>query len=347
MKVFVYSARPYDRAALQSGSKKHELLFSEKSLCSETAHFCVDCEAVSLFTLDDASAPVLEKLHAHGIRYILLRSVGYDHVDLERAALLGIRVANVPEYSPYSVAEHAVAMLMAVNRKLMDGQRLIRLQDFRLDSLKGFDVHGKTVGVIGAGKIGMAFSRIMLGFGAKVLAFDPQVNQEGIDIGVKYASLEELLRSSDIVSLHCPLNKDTKHLISDTQFCWMKPGSIIINTSRGAVINTNDLIRALDTGQLGAACLDVYEFEKGLFFEDHTSDIIHDAIFARLRNFKNVLITGHQGFLTQDAIMEIAETTIRNIDCFESALPCGNELSHKNNKEVESHLTSKETVPSM
>lgn len=347
MKAFFYSARAYDRTALQSRSGKHELLFTGKRLSSDTAHLSVDCEAVSLFTSDDASAPVLEKLHAHGIRYILLRSVGYDHIDLEKAASLGMHVANVPEYSPYSVAEHAVAMLMALNRKLIDGQQLMQLQDFRIDSLKGFDVHGKTVGVIGTGKIGMAFSRIMLGFGAKVLAFDPQADQEAVDIGIKYVSLEELLKNSDIVSLHCPLNKDTKHLISDTQFCRMKEGSIIINTSRGAVINTNDLIRALDTGRLGGACLDVYEFEKGLFFEDHTNDIIHDAVFARLRNFKNVLVTAHQGFLTNDAITEIAETTIKNIDCFENAMPCRNELFHKGNEGAETQEASKLTIPSI
>lgn len=326
MKVFVYSARPSDMPALQSARKDHELMFTEKRLNNDTAHYASGCEAVAIFTSDDASASVLEKLYACGVRFLLLRSVGYDHVDLEKASLLGIRVANVPEYSPYSVAEHAVAMLMAVNRRLIHGQRLMALQDFRIDSLKGFDVHGKVVGVIGTGKIGLAFARIMLGFGAKVLAYDPQQNQEAIDIGVKYESFEGLLRKSDIVSLHCPLTPSTKHLISDTQFSWMKPGAMLINTSRGAVINTNDLLFALDNGRLGGACLDVYEFEKGLFFEDHTNDILHDVAYARLKSFKNVLITSHQGFLTEDAVREIAETTVGNIDCFERMLPCRNEI---------------------
>jgi D-lactate dehydrogenase len=336
MKVFVYSARPYDMAALQAVSGKHELLFTEKSLGHDTAHFAVDCQAVSIFTSDDASAPVLEKLHACGIRYVLLRSVGCDHIDLAKVTLLGIRVANVPQYSPYSVAEHAVAMLMAVNRKLFEGQQLMRLQDFRIDSLKGFDVHGKTAGIIGTGKIGMAFLRIILGFGAKVLAYDPEENQEATDLGAKYVSLEELLRKSDIVSLHCPLMPTTKHLISGTQFKWMKPGAILINTSRGPVVNSDDLILALDSGRLGAACLDVYEFEKGLFFEDHRSDIVHDVTFVRLRSFKNVLMTSHQGFLTTDAIKGIAETTVGNLDAWQDGSRCRNELTADSKNKTES-----------
>ena len=327
MKVFFYSTRSYDRAALQPTSVNHELFFTERSLSADTVHLAAGCQAVSLFTSDDASAPVLDKLYSHGIRYVLLRSAGYDHVDLVSARSLGIRVANVPEYSPYSVAEHAVALLLALNRKLIEGQRLMDLQDFRIDSLRGFDIHGKTAGVIGTGKIGLAFSRIMLGFGARVVAFDPQVNQQAVDMGVTYVSLEELLKSSDIVSLHCPLNKETKHMISDTQFSWMKMGAIIINTSRGGIINTDDLIITLDAGRLGGAGLDVYEFEKGLFFEDHRSDAIHNAAFLKLRSFKNVLITGHQGFLTEEAVTEIAQTTIDNINCFESHVPCHNELT--------------------
>jgi D-lactate dehydrogenase len=326
MKVFVFSARPYDQPALQAAAGNHELLFTDKKLCDETAHFAVDCKAVAIFTSDDASAKVLDKLFACGVRYVLLRSVGYDHIDLERARQLGMRVANVPEYSPYSVAEHGVALLMAFNRKLIQSRHLINLQDFRIDSLKGFDIHGKTVGIIGSGKIGMAFAKIMLGFGATVLAYDPQTNCEAIDRGVKYMSLEAVLQRSDIVSIHCPLNSSTRHLISEAEFKVMKKGAILINTSRGAVIDTTALINALDNGQLGGACLDVYEFEKGLFFEDHRNDIIHDINFARLRNFNNVIITSHQGFLTSDAINEIASTTIANVDAYEKNVRCSNEL---------------------
>jgi D-lactate dehydrogenase len=329
MKVFVFSARAYDQPVLQAADGKHEMSFTEKRLSLETAHYANGCAAVSLFTSDDASAAVLEKLHAGGVRYVSLRSVGFDHVDLDKAAELAMRVANVPAYSPYSVAEHAVAMLMAVNRKLVIGQYLIALQNFRIDSLMGFDIHGKTIGVIGTGKIGIAFSRIMLGFGAMVLAYDPQESKEALDIGLKYVSLEELLRNSDVVSLNCPLTKSTKHLIAATQFNWMKPGAILINTSRGAIVNTNDLITALDSGRLGGACLDVYEFEKGLFFEDHTNNIIHDAIFFRLRSFKNVLITSHQSFLTSDAIGQIVETTIGNLNCWQNQVPCPNELTRR------------------
>jgi D-lactate dehydrogenase len=326
MKVFVFSARPYDQPALQAAAGNHELLFTEKRLSAETAHFAVDCQAVAIFTSDDASGGVLEKLQACGIRYILLRSVGYDHIDLEKAAMLGMQVANVPEYSPYSVAEHGVALLMALNRKLIQSQHLISLQDFRIDSLMGFDIHGKTVGIVGTGKIGMAFARIMQGFGAHVLASDPQVNPEAITLGIEYMPLERMLKRSDIVSIHCPLNSSTKHLFSQAQFKAMKQGAVLINTSRGAVVNTGDLIEALDSGQLGGACLDVYEFEKGLFFEDHRNNIVHDINFARLRNFSNVIITSHQGFLTTDAINEIANTTIENLDAWQNNGHCPNEL---------------------
>jgi D-lactate dehydrogenase len=335
MKVFVYTARPYDQPALQAAAGDHELLFTEKSLSIETAHLAVGCDAVALFTSDDASAPVLEKLHVGGVRYIVLRSVGYDHVDLERAGMLGIKVANVPEYSPYSVAEHGVALLMALNRKLMRSQYLIDLQDFRIDSLKGFDIHGKTVGIVGTGKIGMAFGRIMLGFGAKVLASDPQINPEAVKLGIQYMPLEKMLKSADIISIHCPLTPSTKHLFSQAQFKTLKQGAILINTSRGAVVNTVDLIQALDSCQLGGACLDVYEFEKGLFFEDHRKDLIRDVNFARLRSFNNVIITSHQGFLTTDAINEITHTTIANLDAWQNNVHCPNQLTLAENDEHE------------
>jgi D-lactate dehydrogenase len=344
MKVFVYTSRPYDQPALQEAAGTHELLFTEKSLTNETAHFADGCDAVALFTSDDASASVLEKLHACGVRYLLLRSVGYDHVDLEKAALLGMRVANVPEYSPYSVAEHGIALLMALNRKLLQSQHLIDLQDFRIDSLMGFDIHGKTVGIVGTGKIGMAFAKIMLGFGARVLASDPQINPEAVKLGIEYMPLEIMLKRADIISIHCPLNPLTKHLFSQAQFHAMKQGAIVINTSRGAVINTSDLIQALDSGHLGGACLDVYEFEKGLFFEDHRKDIIRDVNFTRLRSFINVIITSHQGFLTTDAIHEIATTTIANLDAWQMDGSCQNELTPIERKKY-SELSGKSILP--
>jgi D-lactate dehydrogenase len=346
MKVVVYSVRPYDKPPLERAAQgKHQLIFTEERLNVSTVDYAEGCEAAAIFTSDDASAPVLDELYQRGVRYLLLRCVGYDHVDIEHATLLGISVANVPAYSPYSVAEHAVAMLLAMNRKLIEGQRLIALQDYRVNTLKGFDIHGKTVGVIGTGKIGMAFARIMIGFGATVLATDPQQNQEALELGVRYVTVDELLRASDIVSIHCPLNTITRHLLGKDAFDLMKPNAIVVNTSRGAVINTVDLIEALDKGTLGGACLDVYEFEKGLFFEDHRGDIIHDLNFLKLRSFKNVLITCHQGFLTEDAISEIAETTMANIDAFQNSIRCNNQLNRRDDKEeIESKVSTVQTL---
>ncbi|HEU5291404.1 MAG TPA: 2-hydroxyacid dehydrogenase [Cyclobacteriaceae bacterium] len=329
MKLFVFSARSFDKPALELAAGKHELAFTERRLGIETVRMAEGSQAVTLFTSDDASAPVLDALHASGIKYILLRSVGHDHVDLEHASSLGMSVANVPQYSPNSVAEHAVALLLAMNRKLMLGQQLMDKWDFRIDSLQGFDIHGKTVGIIGTGKIGLTFARIMLGFGAKVIAFDPQLNPEAVRLEIKYESFDEVLKQSDIISLHCPLTTTTRHLISGPQLKMMKPNAILINTSRGAVVNTNDLISAIESGHLGGACLDVYEYEKGLFFDDHSGDIQHDTKFTLLRSFKNVLITGHQAFLTTDAITEIAQTTIANLDCYQNGLSCKNELTRK------------------
>ena len=327
MKTFVYSAHAYDRPFLEEASgKRHTLIFSEEKLTIDTARYALGFDAIAVFTADDCSAPVLDKLYAQGIRYIALRSAGYDHINLHHAAQLGIRVAHVPEYSPYAIAEHAVAMLMMMNRKLLDAQLLMKLQDFRLDTLTGFDIHGKKVGVIGTGKIGVAFARIMLGFGATVLASDPVQAEEAIALGIQYVSLEELLRTSDIVSVHCPLNETTKYLLSAKQFLWMKSDSIVINTSRGAIVNTRDLIAALEDKKIGGACLDVYEREKGLFFEDHRNDIIQDEDFLKLRGMKNVLITGHQAFLTREALTGIAATTVHTLDCWQLGYKSPHEL---------------------
>lgn len=315
MKTFVYSAHAFDRPYLSEAAlKKHELAFTEERLAVDTVHYASGCKAVAVFTSDDCSATVLEKLNACGVRFIALRSVGHDHVDLNRAAQLGIQIANVPEYSPYSVAEHAVAMLMTINRKIVESRLLMQLQDFRLDNLTGFDVHGRTVGVIGTGKIGIAFAKIMNGFGTTLLAYDPVKSLVGLAMGIKYVSLEELLRKSDIVSVHCPLNETTRHMLGAAQFSWMKKGSILINTARGAIINTKDLIEVLLDGHLGAVCLDVFENEKGLFFEDHRNDLLQDEQFMKLRSLKNVLITGHQAFLTEEALKGIASATIMNLD---------------------------------
>jgi D-lactate dehydrogenase len=309
------------------------MVFTRLKLSTVTATLAKDYDAVSLFTSDDASAPVLEKLAAGGVRFIALRSVGYDHVDLDRAGSLSMRVANVPEYSPYSIAEHAVAMLMAVNRKIVESQLLMEIQDFRVDTLIGSDIHGKTVGIIGTGRIGIAFASIMKGFQTRILAYDPVVNPVAIELGVKYMSLDELLFQSDIVSIHCPLNAATRNMLAKDQFRMMKPGAILINTARGGLIKTIDLIGAIEEGKPKAVCLDVYENERGLFFEDHRGDVLKDPMFARLRSFKNVLITGHQAFLTNEAISGIAKITMANINAWNDDKHSPNEL-HSIEKEL-------------
>jgi D-lactate dehydrogenase len=318
MKTFVFSAHAYEIPFLKSAARdKHELIFTDKKLSVETAGMASGCDAVALFTADDASAPILQKLKLNGIHSIALRSAGYDHVDLSEASRLGIKVANVPAYSPYAIAEHAVALLLALNRKIAEGQQLIHASDFRLDTLIGFDIHEKRVGIIGTGTIGMVFAKIMSGFGAKLLGYDPVQNEEALSLGLKYVSLDELYQTSDIISIHCPLNEKTRYLISKAQLDMMKKGCIIINTSRGGVVNTEDLLDALDREHLGGACLDVYENEKKLFFEDHRNQHSQDPLFAKLISNKKVIVTGHQAFLTVEALMGIAETTIQNLDCWQ------------------------------
>jgi D-lactate dehydrogenase len=332
MKTFVYSTHSYDHDYLsQAASAEHVLIFTDAKLNINTAHHAAGCEAVSIFTSDNCCGEVLEKLHSVGVRYVALRSAGFDHVDLGKATVLGMRVANVPEYSPYSVAEHAVTMLLAMNRKLTESRLLLQLQDFRLDTLIGFDIHGKTIGVIGTGKIGLAFARIMRGFGAVVLACDPVQQPEGKTLGITYVSLEELLKRSDVVSVHCPLNENTRYLLSAKQLALMKKSSILINTSRGGIINTKDLIEALRNETLAGACLDVYEKEKGLFFEDHRSDIIRDDQYLTLQSLKNVLITGHQAFLTVEALQGIASTTISNLNFWQRGERSPNALTFAEN----------------
>lgn len=327
MKVISYSTKVYDRKYLsQAAAGKHDFVFSDKRLTLETAFLAEGCEAVTLFTSDIASGEVLQSLSAIGVKYVALRSAGYDHADLSIAGKLGIRIANVPEYSPYSIAEHAVAMLMAANRKLIESQLLLQLHDFRLDTLVGFDVHGKTVGVVGTGKIGIAFAKIMIGFGAVVLATDPVRNPDVEKLGIKYVPFENLVETSDIISIHCPLNTSTRDLFAAAQFAGMKKGITLINTSRGGIVSTRDLLEAIEKGIIGYACLDVYDKEKGMFFEDHRDTVLTDPEFARLRSYKNVLITGHQSFLTHEALTGIAETTISNIDFWGQGLKSPNEL---------------------
>ncbi len=328
MKVAVYSTHGFEKPYLiKACGDDHELIFIEEELSEHTVEMARSCIAVALFTSDRANAQIIEKLSGFGIKYLVLRSVGFDHVDLNAAGKFDVKVANVPAYSPYAVAEHAVALLMALNRKLLPAQKLMDANDFRLDGLTGFDVHGKTVGIIGFGKIGQAFAKIMNGFGCRVMCYDPQPMHESI-IGqnVEFVKLEVLFMTSDIISIHCPLNKSTHHLLNKEAFNLMKKGVFLINTARGPIIKTDDLIDALAAGQIGAAGLDVYEFEKGLFFHDHRNELVTDKLFEKLRNFKNVLISGHQAFLTDAALKGIADTTAFNLNCFNKGIDTINEL---------------------
>ncbi len=329
MKIAVYSCHNFEMPFLEkyllTGNK---VIFIEQELNEYTVALANSCEAVSLFTSDKADANVLEKLSALGIKYIALRSVGFDHVDIAKARSLNISVTNVPAYSPYAVAEHAVTLLMALNRHLILSQELIRKNDFRLDGLTGFDLHEKTVGIIGLGNIGNVFAKIMTGFGCKILCYDPHVDPNTCPTpDLHFTDLKNLCANSDIISVHCPLNKSTKHLLNAELFSIMKKGVFIINTARGSIIKTEDLFPFIENGTIGGIGLDVYEYEKGLFFRDHTNSTFQDPLFQKLISYKNVMITAHQAFLTQTALQNIAETTAGNLKCMANSLPCKNELT--------------------
>ncbi|MFV5689394.1 NAD(P)-dependent oxidoreductase [Flavobacterium sp. ZT3R25] len=318
MKVLVYSIFSFDKPFLKKAAHgNHELVFTGKSLSKNTVNFAKGFDAVSLFTSDDASETVLEKLYIHGVKYIALRTTGSDNVNLARAKSLAIKVANVPTYSPYSVAELAVSLLLALNRKLVLGQTLMQIGDYRLDHLVGFDLHGKTIGIIGTGEIGAAFARIMHGFGCSLLAFDRQENKELMDeIPITYTSLEEVCKNSDIISVHSQLDETTKYLFNKNIFSQMKKGIIFINTAHGSIVNTEDLVEAIENKTLAAVGLDVYEKDQSIFFQDHTDSPVNDPLFLKLRSFPNVMITGHQGFLTNEVLEGIAHTTIANLNAW-------------------------------
>jgi len=315
---------PYFEKLITDKDKFH---FYNLKLSVETAQLSAGFDAISLFVNDDASAPVLEILHANGIRFIALRSAGYNNVDMSKAKELDIRVARVPAYSPFSVAEHAVALMLALNRKLVRSHYRIMEQNFSLDGLTGFDMNGKTVGIVGTGQIGKVMARILHGFGCNLLAFDKIEDEEIIQkYQVEYVEFESLCQKSDIITLHLPLNKDSKHLINNATIDQMKKGVMLINTSRGALVNTQDVVQAMKRGSLGYFGMDVYEEEGGLFFEDHSEDILQDDTIARLMTFQNVLITSHQGFLTETSLKNIAKTTLYNLACFGQKKTSENEI---------------------
>lgn len=318
MKILVYSTHGFDKPFIEEAAKDRlELDFTEQALSLDTVELARGYEAIALFTSDNASSAILQKLNDFGVKFIALRSSGYDHVDLAKAKQLNIKVANVPAYSPNSIAEHTVALLMALNRKLILGQKLMESGDYRLDQLTGFDLHGKKAGIVGTGKTGAVFAKIMHGFGCNLLGYDIEVNYQLIkDTKIKYISFNDLCKQSDVISVSCPLNTATKYMFNKNAFEQMKKGVVFINTARGGIVNTIDLIDALDNGIIAAAGLDVYEYERPIFFSDHTTSAISDELFLKLRSYQNVLITGHQAFLTNEALQGIANTTVANLDAW-------------------------------
>ncbi|MES2871716.1 MAG: 2-hydroxyacid dehydrogenase [Pseudomonadota bacterium] len=323
MRTILFSSQTYDRDSFTAAPQQDglELHFQPARLSLDTAALAQGHEVVCPFINDDLSAPVLEQLAAGGTRLIALRSAGYNHVDLPAAKQLGLSVVRVPAYSPHAVAEHAVALILALNRRLHRAYNRTREGDFTLHGLTGFDLAGKTVGVVGTGQIGATFGKIMVGFGCKLLCFDPYPNAELLALGAQYVSLPELLSGSHIISLHCPLTADNKHLINRASVATLKHGAMLINTGRGALVDTPALIDALKSGQLGYLGLDVYEEEAQLFFEDRSDLPLQDDVLARLLTFPNVIITAHQAFLTREALSAIASTTLDNIAAWKRGSP--------------------------
>ncbi len=331
MKVAIFSTKPYDRqfllAANQAVGEPHELVFFEPRLTAVTATLAAGFPAVCAFINDRLDRETLVAIAHQGTRYIALRSAGFNHVDLTAAADLGLTIARVPAYSPYAVAEHAVGLILMLNRKLYRAYNRVRDDNFALNGLLGFDLHGSTVGVVGTGKIGECFMQIMRGFGCQILAYDVRENPTCLELGARYVALPELLGQSDIVSLHCPLLPATHHLINPDTLAQLKPGAMLINTSRGGLIDTRAVIDALKSGQVGYFGTDVYEEEEDLFFEDWSDTIIHDETFQLLQSFPNVVITAHQAFFTRNALEAIATTTIRNLSDFGGDRPCANQVA--------------------
>ncbi|MGQ7957123.1 2-hydroxyacid dehydrogenase [Pseudomonas sp. SP16.1] len=324
MRICLFSSKPYDRDSFLAAARPDacQLQFHEARLTEASAALASGCEVVCAFINDELSAPVLERLAAGGTRLIALRSAGYNHVDLKAAERLGLCVVRVPAYSPHAVAEHAVALVLALNRRLHRAFNRTREGDFSLHGLTGFDLHGKTVGVIGGGKIGQAFAGIMHGFGCRVLVYDP-FPLAGLEaIGARQAPLDEVIGQSDVLSLHCPLTEASYHLIDASRLERMKRGVMLINTGRGALVDTPALIEALKSGQLGYLGLDVYEEESELFFEDRSDLPLQDDTLARLLTFPNVIVTAHQAFLTHEALAAIARTTLDNIAAWAAGSPC-------------------------
>jgi D-lactate dehydrogenase len=329
MKVAVFSTKAYDRRFLEAANadRTHELVFFEARLTADTAVLATGFPAVCAFVNDQLDEKTLKALAEQETRLIALRSAGFNHVDLTAATELGLTIVRVPAYSPYAVAEHAIGLILTLNRKIHRAYNRVREGNFSLDGLLGFDLNGKTVGIVGTGKIGVIVAQILKGFGCQLLTYDLYPNPECEALGAKYVELPELFAASDIITLHCPLTPETYHLINDQALEQMKLGVMLINTSRGALVDTEAVIGALKSRKIGYLGLDVYEQESDLFFEDLSEEVIQDDVFQRLLTFPNVLITGHQAFFTENALKNIAETTLSNITDIEQGRPCPNQIS--------------------
>lgn len=328
MKIAMFSTKSYDEISFNSINQKYqfECQYFNFQLTESTAPIADGADVVCAFVNDDLSAPVLTKLANQGTKLIAMRCAGFDRVDLEAAKELGLQVVRVPAYSPEAIAEHAVGMMMCLNRRFHKAYQRTRDANFSLEGLTGFNFFGKTVGVIGSGKIGLATMRILKGLGMEILCYDPYPSQVAIDLGVRYTTLDEIFSKSDVITLHCPLTSENAHLLDTESFEKMKDGVMIINTSRGGLLNSANAIEALKAGKIGALGLDVYDHEKELFFQDKSNDIVTDDVFRRLSACHNVLFTGHQAFLTEEALDNIASTTLENINIFLKGNCSGNEL---------------------
>jgi D-lactate dehydrogenase len=335
MKILFYSVKDFEEQYLRTANRNgYEIHFTANPLSINTIGMAQGYDIISIFTGDDASAQVLEYLHKAGIKFIAVRAAGYDNVDINKASELGIGVANVPEYSPYAIAEHALAMMMALNRKLIVANSQVHIQDFTVSRLIGFDMHGKTIGIIGTGKIGSTLIRLLQGFGCRLIAYDITESEElKSRCGVNYVPLNTLCRESDIISIHTCLTPSTKYMINEDMVRQMKPGVMLINTSRGACVNTKDVIYYLKNGHIGYYGADVYEKEKGLFFYDWSDKKLDDPMLKSLLALPNVLITPHQAFATVEALTNIATTTFLNIFCQIHETENGNILTNNHGKQ--------------
>jgi D-lactate dehydrogenase len=317
MKIAIYNTKDYERPIFNTVEHPHHLVFMKEALSLSTIEQAKGFDGICCFVTDCLNSTIINKLASYNIKLIALRSAGFDHVDLDAARAAGITMVRVPKYSPEAIAEFTAALILILNRKILTSYLQGLDNNFSLDGLVGFNLYKKTVGVIGTGNIGTAFVRIMNGFGCRLLAVDPEPNDVCRKLNVTYVSLDYLLRESDIISLHCPLNEHTMHLMDEKAYAKVKKNAMLINTGRGALCDTQALIQALESGNLGYAGLDVYEKEQHLFFKDHSGEIIDDELFLKLRSLPNVIITPHQAFLTQEAIENIVKTTISNITAFE------------------------------